>query len=379
MSLIPWVWTRFIIVVGSAPAIPPSVILSQLSWCHDRPINLVIVSRNPGQHLVDSQQERVQVLSVMKILINPHIHRFREIYFTITFSSSLPPFPDRFHSTVSILCYLMLDCMEDDGASINTWQSITSMEQQFLTLQWLAIDGQNYYNACRKGSQWTVKCQGVLHLEVSLYTPLPSQSFPTSEFLLPITCMPMLSSLNMTNLILHPQPFPTLADTWVDLFHVQLNNIQPFESMAAIMKLLGGSNHIALTHGPTGDPGPFNDDEELILRGIGDNQDLVPILHTWRGTTLNVIDCPSFNDAVLDVMSAYEEEDEIRTYGCADYASSLYIRDCSNFSAATLRHFVTNRSSDFAVLNVSSCAPDIADEDLKWFSEILDEFSYDPS
>jgi hypothetical protein len=89
----------------------------------------------------------------MKILINPHIHRFHEICFNITFSSSLPPFPDGFHGTASILRYLKLDFIQDDGASTDTWVSITSTEQQFPALERLAIDGRNYYNACRKDSR----------------------------------------------------------------------------------------------------------------------------------------------------------------------------------------------------------------------------------
>jgi hypothetical protein len=120
MSLIPCVWKHFVIVVGSETAIPPSAILSQLSWCHECPVDLIVVSKDSDQHPVDSQRESAQVLSVMNILINPHIHRFQEICFDVTFSSSLPPFPDGFHGTASALVILILDCLKDDGASTDT-------------------------------------------------------------------------------------------------------------------------------------------------------------------------------------------------------------------------------------------------------------------
>jgi hypothetical protein len=328
MLLIPCVWTRFVIVVGSAAATPPSAILSQLSWCRDRPIDLVIVSKDPDWHAIDSQQERAQVLLVMEILIDPHIHRFRELCFDVTFSSSLPPFPDSFHGTASILGSLRLDSMEDDGDSMEDGgDSIeddgdaidTSTEQQFPALTRLAIDGRNYYNACRKDSRWTVDYPGVLDLTISHYAPLPSESFSTSKFLRPITLMPNLRCLNMTDLTLHP----------------------------------------SFTHTT--------------------DQNLPPLLYAWEGDSLQVINCPSFNDAVLDIMGDYDY-DNACFFG-ASRASSLEIHDCLYFSGAALRCLVATRLNrdEFTTVEVSGHAPEITAEDVEWLSQNVNRFVYNPS
>jgi hypothetical protein len=378
MSLIPCVWTRFVIVIGSTTEIPPSAILSQLSWCRDYLIDLMVVSKNHDQHPIDSQLERVQVLSVMNFLINPHIDCFRDICLDITFSSSIPPFPDGFQCPPNFLYYLKLHCTQDDGASLDILGSTASTELQFPALRRLAIDGRNYYNACRKDSRWTAKYPGVTYLSISHFTPLPSQSFLISDFLLPITLMPNLRRLDISDVVFHPSPFPATADISLDPSHLQLRNINSFESITAIFEILGDTPNITVTHCPIGDPGPFNYNGELTLRDIDEDQDLVPILHSWEGRILRVINCPSFNDAVFDMMNAYVEEDGIRTYAHANYASKLYIQDCLNFSAAALMRFITNRSGDHLVVRISGRAPDIGDDDLTWLSESLDDFLYEP-
>jgi hypothetical protein len=99
-----------------------------------------------------------------------------------------------------------------------------------------------------KDPQWTSKYLEMWALAISQYTPLPSQSFLTSDFLLPITLMSNLQHLGMTELVLHPSPFPTVAGVRLDNLHVQLNNIYPFESIRAIFEILGVSVHITLTN-----------------------------------------------------------------------------------------------------------------------------------
>src|SRR6202043_3164808 len=88
MSMIPECWTRLVIFVDSRPAIPPSAILSHLSWSRDLPLN-VTITRRYFNHPVDSRHERTQIMS-MKTLIDPHMHRIQTLRFDVMFSSSLP-------------------------------------------------------------------------------------------------------------------------------------------------------------------------------------------------------------------------------------------------------------------------------------------------
>jgi hypothetical protein len=318
----------------------------------------------------------------MKILINPHIHLFHEIRVDVTFSSSLPPFPDGFHGTASILRYLELYCLQDDGAFLNTSRSIASTGAQFPALISLAIDGPNYYNACRKDSRWTTKYPGLSDLTISHYTPLPGQSFRTSKFLLPITLLPNLQFLNMADLTLRPSPTHTMGGVWNYLLKLKLNNIHPSKSIAAMLDVLENAIDITLTHCPIGDPESFNLDGKLTLQDIDAGQDLVPLLSAWEGNTLRVVNCPSFNDVVLATMGTYNEAGEC--FLCASRAHSLQIRDCLHFSGVTLRRLVAARLhqdgfNKFIRVEASGRAPEIAAEDVQWLSQNVNMFSYSPS
>ena len=192
--------------------------------------------------------------------------------------------------------------------------------------------------------------------------------------------MPNLRGLDFNDLVLCPSSFPPAADMLPDPSHLQLQNIRCFESISAIFEILGDTPNITIKHCAIGNPGPFNYDGELTLRDMDGDQDLIPILRAWRGCILNVVNCPSFDDTVLDMMNDNDEPYEIGTYStCAKYAHSLYIRDCLNFSAGALRRFVTNRSGSFLTVHISGRVPDIGDEDLTWLSESLDGFYYQPS
>jgi hypothetical protein len=340
-----------------------------------------MITRRDPNHPVDIHHERMQVMKIMKILINPHMHRLRLLYFNVMFSSSLPPFPDGFHGIASILQELCLECREDNGSSADDWDSVTSTEQQYPALAQLIIDGRNYYNACKGDLHFAVKFPEVGCLTISHYKPLLGESFLVSDFWRPITMIDYLPLLNLTDLILEPSPLPlpTLTEPPL-LSELQLENIHNSQSLAEIVGFLTNANDITVTHSTIGDTGPFNWDGSLTLEDIDADQDLVPLLRSWEGVVLVVERCPSFNDAVLLMMAP--REDGARN--CAHFMTELSILDCPNFSVTALKQLVIAKLHDadglaIESLRFSGWPPFISAEDRQWLSQLVDEFDYSPT
>ena len=378
MSLVPEFWTRVMVLVDS-PSILPSAVIS---WSRDLPIEL-IVTRKDFEHSVDSQQERTQAVSILKTLINPHIHRIRKLCFKVMFSSSLPPFPTGFDGDPRILSRLGLECKEDDGVSTGVWESLTSAEQQYPSLENLSMDGRIFYHACKKDSKWTAKCASVQHLSVSDFKPNPGESFSSSEFMHPITIMLRLETLFLTNLNLDLDTSPSRPDSWPpsdSLNHITLSHIDVFEPIAEIFGWSSDAWSFTFSHSAIGNPGCiFGDDGgSLSLHDINADQDLIPLLRCWRGEQLHVSECPSFNDAVLTIMAT--ETGDGTAFTCARNVREIDIIDCTNFSMVALRRLISNRvgsESEIATVSIRGKAPPISTRDRRWLGKNLDAFDLD--
>jgi hypothetical protein len=181
----------------------------------------------------------------------------------------------------------------------------------------------------------------------------------------------------MTDLTLHPSFTHTTDSMWERSLHLQFNNIYNPESITAITNVMGST--ITLTNCSIKGLTLFNADGKLTLRDIEADQNLPPLLYAWEGDSLQVINCPSFNDAVLDIMGDYDY-DNACFFG-ASRASSLEIHDCLHFSGAALRCLVATRLNrdEFTTVEVSGHAPEITAEDVEWLSQNVNWFVYNPS
>jgi hypothetical protein len=141
--------------------------------------------------------------------------------------------------------------------------------------------------------------------------------------------MPNLRFLNMTDVLLHPSTTYGIRGTWEHSPYLHLDNIRDFESITAIFDVLGSLTDATLTRCPIGDPTFYIDAGKLTLRDIDADQDLDSLLDLWEGDSLQVINCPSFNDMILDMMGDWYEE--TGHYSCASFAYSLEIQDCLHF------------------------------------------------
>jgi hypothetical protein len=223
-------------------------------------------------------------------------------------------------------------------------------------------------------------------MAISHYTPLPGESFSSTNFMLPIIALPSLGSLRVNNVSLLSSP-STLAATLPltpEGEGIEFSQIRDFKPIADMLDLLPNNVNILLTRCAMGHPrGPFNLGRRLILRDIEADEDLIPLLRCWEGDVLTVDNCPSFNDAVLDMMATVVDEE----YVCAPWMVELDIADCPNFSAAALRCLVGARfhvhdGDAYPGINkvyISGLAPNFSTEDQKQISRHVYQFNYYPS
>jgi hypothetical protein len=188
-----------------------------------------------------------------------------------------------------------------------------------------------------------------------------------------------LEYLIMTDIVLDPSPLPLPTSTAPHiLMELELKDIHNSQSLAENFDLVDCSV-VAFTHSAIGDVGPFNSEGRLILEDIDADQDLVPLLRSWEGSSLTVKGCPSFNDTGLHMMTP--REDSVRN--CAYDMAELIIVDCPNFSFAALRQLVSAKLNSANGPDIQSIAVDghasvISAEDYQWLSENVDEFYTKP-
>jgi hypothetical protein len=163
--------------------------------------------------------------------------------------------------------------------------------------------------------------------------------------LLPLTAISDLETLHITDLVLHPshdRDVPDLELSSVDF--LDLEDLHDFEVVGQIIRFLANPFHISFIRcnfeDITDEFDYFADGGNggvLTLEKI--NHDLVPLLRLWNGHELNIIDCPRFDDTLLDAMGS--EEDGV--FYCASYLEDLEITKAPNFSVAALRRFLESR------------------------------------
>jgi hypothetical protein len=194
-------------------------------------------------------------------------------------------------------------------------------------LRVLVIDGRNYYEACRRDARWTDKMSSVVDLTISNFKPRPGESFSSYGFLLPLTTV-RVQSLGVTDVAIHPSPEE------LDMHDLRI--------MSQIIDLLGDPPQIWFTRCTFGVIADMsrdfgNDGGELVLAEI--DRDMAPLLRLWHGHHLDVRQCPSFDDVILDMMGSEENG----TFACTTHLRILNISDCPNFSVTALRRFVESR------------------------------------
>jgi hypothetical protein len=317
-SMVPEFWTRVVVLVDS-PTTPLPAVVSQLSWSRDLSLDITITTW-AGNDPTDGRQERVHIKSIMKVL-NPHMHRLRQLIFNVKFSSSLPSFPDDFHGTANLLRNLRLLCREDDGgdteADDDTEPTNPTQHEAFACpkLSMLTIDGRNCYNNCMTDASWIDKIPIASYLTIAHFKPQPGESFSYDQFLPLLARMKgtKLRFLHLTNLGLDLPADAFIRRNPGDLEGcLEFEDIHDFRLIVEVLRIVLGASEVKLTRCSIGAAGDFvakgfEVHGDLTLREIGCDQDLLPLLSGYLGSTLVIQKRPSFNGPVLDMMCISEK------------------------------------------------------------------------
>jgi len=317
-------------------------------------------------------------------LIFPHIHRIRELSINAMFGSALPSILTDFHGIATMMLNLELQCQEDDGGS-NRRESLALTDREEFRcpkLKHLVIDGRNWYEAFKSDPQWTEKVASVTELTICHFKPNPGESFFPHELLHPLSDISNIHTLCIKDFALHPSPEPLqLPDPYLGTpTFLYLEDLHGLEVVTQTIYFLDNPSNISLTRCTFEEVTDELDDPPGIggggtLKLINVSCDLAPLLRLWYGHSLEVTDCPRFDDVLLDEMStqAYGKFD------CVTDVENLDICDCPNFSIAALREFVESRldlswnevSPRIHGIFCSGNVPSLSLEEKEWFEENL--------
>jgi hypothetical protein len=267
--------------------------------------------------------------------------------------------------------------MEDNGgappALDKTSTSAVHLENIFIcpSLSTLNIDGRNYYNACQRAMDfWKEMLPAVYNLSISHFTPVATrgESFTTSR---------LLHSLGLHELFtvhlddLHLEESPNHIFYGSDLKHLVLENMPSPRCTQEIVDGLGPHDHLHIIR--SGLISRNIRRAHLTLQEINEGEDLVAFISDFRGRSLVVKNCPSFNDQVLSIMA-------IPKHYCALDLETLSIHNCPNISVPALKKMVETRCDDtqyrLRAMRIYGRIPEILLEDAKWFRDRLVVFEY---
>ena len=333
MSTVPVFWSRVLILIDANPT-PLLAIQSYLEWTRDVPLDVNVI-RKPGAFDEDDPDEKARVKAVVDLL-GSHVHRCRSLQFDVLYSSSLPSPCRDFHGRAPELEKLELKCRVDDGGNNppDTFEPGTFLCP---VLQTLVIDARNFMiNA------WTFI--NANSIKISRFSPSESVDYDDSlsfhgmletlqEFL-------KLRSLTLSDIDFdfsdgsaHIFPLSPLSSlTFEDL---TVDTLQEFFDVTSVH-----TGSITITRCSI-DTFTNMSCTQLTLGEIPAEENLTEFLKLWEGQDLQLDNCPSFDDSVLDMMS---KADPLGVDFGATNMNELTISDCHNFSVEALKAMVDVRS-----------------------------------
>jgi hypothetical protein len=247
-------------------------------------------------------------------------------------------------------------------------------------LEALTITGRNCYMLSRDVT-WTDRIAGVTELTISQFTPQPGESFTLRDLMLPIAMMHALRTLNIynVNVDISGEPLMSLGSTQLCL---NLHDMPDFSVITAMANFLQPwALHLTdcSAGAAVGGFGDFRYGGDLQLIIIKEN--LGPLLQSWDGDTLEIFDCLTFTDAIIDLMCVQLNPGE---FLCAPQMTTLGMKTQSpatlNVSVAALKRLVEIRNAHkdtrLESLWIHTNALDISEEDRAWFAARVDEFDY---
>jgi hypothetical protein len=190
-------------------------------------------------------------------------------------------------------------------------------------------------------------------------------------------------------------PPPSTSLRLGHLSFLQLEDLPNPVHIKEIIGFISTVHEMTLTRCVTEDlPRLHSIDAELRLDDISTHHDILRALCSWRAKQLEVNGCSGFNDAVLAMMGARNEENG--RFIWAGNTRRLRITDCPCFTIAALKHLVAVRlkapggndddddetlpisphRTQFREIYISGNVPRLSSKDGLWFNDNVPDFRY---
>jgi F-box-like len=391
MSLVPEFWTHIIIQIDSGLFSLGDV------WCHlNWSRNLLIdvhITHKTDLFKTRELEENTRVESITALL-SPHVHRCRKIRYDVIHSSSHPLVsPDIYHTTPRLSELCLKSSAQGSGSPsagvLRALPSAVHTELCFPSLSKLTLDGWNFVNLCHSNPQWAQQADHYHTLSVTIAHFRPSES-AGGRFSLH-NCFQFLSRIrHLVSLKLHDVEFDfelvtrmdNLPTNFLPLQYVMLSHLSS-RLTAGILSYLGMDMKVLKIRccpldevGNRTPPGYY----ALVLDNVPITQDIFQFLSSWQGASLQISDCPAFNE-MLEMLGPRSNERGVEI--CAPRLRYLSLDNCTNFTTPALKRMVEGRQKnalfDFNKLSDITIerrghVPEISDEDELWFWENLNRF-----
>ncbi|KAF8159227.1 hypothetical protein B0H34DRAFT_858093 [Crassisporium funariophilum] len=381
LGLTPEYWTEIVVFVDSRQPTPLSDVAAMLSWSKDQVIQLT-VRRSEGTYQDHDPEEGARTRAVID-LVKPHVRRCISIVFRVIHGSSLPSVSRHLFGYTSILKKLSLKCEVDDYHPVLV-DDVPLMART--KVRKLHLEGYTILDVCQ---HVTSLFQGVKDLIFSNYRLQESEdhAFIMKELITSMSSCRRLASLNISNLDI-PYCYLTSRSLNLDVEDVKISRL----NAGCIQTLLEDAdldNVESLTiESCSFDESRLHGAYNLMLINI--THDLASPLRGWTGGTLTVDNCPGFSDDLINYFATVEPSLQIPPHTvfpdpeCCIYPYVVFcIKDCMNFSARALKHFMEVRLAMMDTphgpylrvggLRVTGEVPLISEDDYAWFEKHIPE------
>lgn len=397
MSSLPEFWTRLVMFANkptSFPSLPDlrsfAGLKQQVEWSNNLPLD-VFITRLPDKGLDITAEDEGYILRKAIDILKPHVGRCKTINYNVVYSSSLPSIMTDLNHPTPLLSELRLNSViYSDKTNELTLLSHPS-NFYFPRLEYLALDGRNFMDFSTHVPDWVERIADpgeddgtAVPLAITNYVEMDGGLSEGSTFWDKIAdALPKISHLDLSSIVVpnppkrrdpvgapHPQ-LDCLEFLRVNplLINEVLHNISYTETLNIISCGIGEGIDRAV------------DAFHLTLEAISDTQDISPFLSRWCGFELTVINCPSFNDAVLDILTNKSLNPNTTNLG------SFYISDCANFTVTALKRFVERQKAkfaefgdeddDFSCLEVTGFGPPLSVTEREWFQLNIPQFAWE--
>jgi hypothetical protein len=379
-----------------------STVENWISLSHNLPLDLVLTR---SRHAPPDELEGAYVQTMLGLAV-PHFPRLRRLHVDVHFSSSLPSIENHFVWCMPSLVSLTLQCDLDDGpykehrafdglSSSFSLSRQRSPSKQFSCplLETMIVDGENFRYICQQRPEWTSNLDNLSELTVSHFVEnediavhlleisdvvdfledlpnLYSLTFEDADFdFFPSQPLNQLSISNVGSLEIKDLDGTLLTDL---LYH-DWDNLD----MVTITNCVLEEEHIFSLFC-----------QDLYLDAIDVDGHLPSLLQSWDGITVHFINCPGYDDDVLETLGSVNRNDQ-SSFNASCLIEIISI-GCSNFSIEALKRLVErrNRTVDYAdpewwkkveapeldTVMVEGYGSELSTGDRQWFESHLREF-----